>query len=380
MFMLFGFGQGQDHQRHELLYHKLKRLQRGLKAAVDVGLQNGEMVQWPVEAALIRFGEKVKMLTSQYKVAEETWTKFDAPSNKDITDEQHFAALSDIASILHERSLEWWPCRGTLIALLRHGSRSGALADGRVDVVDFDVDVMVGVQSEESWMQERAYIRDGLIARGWDDCLARTSVDAPYGSDALLRSRQDLVLCVRHEPPMVLDITSYITGPDTGGSVHVQEFCGRKPKLGSGPRQPTCEVPHNIGVFRSMKGRLRKAAIHPMGHCRAGHISVPCPRRPMETLQAMFHLTNVTATCMALPDVAARQNRDLPSDKREAWQSQGLSLRDVEVLRNRSAELEAAGFMSMAPYFDSEVCREQMRHSTMRALSSRRMSRPHSAK
>ena len=32
--------------------------------------------------------------------------------------------------------LEWWPCRGTLIALLRHGRRSAVLASGRVSRIE----------------------------------------------------------------------------------------------------------------------------------------------------------------------------------------------------------------------------------------------------
>lgn len=41
------------------------------------------------------------------------------------------------------------------MALLRHGQRAGALAQGRRDVVDHDVDVVVGVVSEMAWLMLR---------------------------------------------------------------------------------------------------------------------------------------------------------------------------------------------------------------------------------
>lgn len=46
---------------------------------------------------------------------------------------------------------DWFPYSGTLISLLRHGGRSGMLSNGKVDVVDHDVDIMVGTTSEAEW-------------------------------------------------------------------------------------------------------------------------------------------------------------------------------------------------------------------------------------
>ena len=54
------------------------------------------------------------------------------------------------------------------MALLRHGQRAGALATGR-DVVDHDVDVMVGVESEMAWLMLRWTINMKLRHLGADD-------------------------------------------------------------------------------------------------------------------------------------------------------------------------------------------------------------------
>ena len=76
-------------------------------------------------------------------------------------------ALEDVAAIMSSLGLEWWPCRGTLIALLRHGARSGALAAGRRrhrrDVVDHDVDVMVGVPSVSAWSSTLRWLVDAQL-------------------------------------------------------------------------------------------------------------------------------------------------------------------------------------------------------------------------
>ena len=72
-----------------------------------------------------------------------------------------------MAAIMSSLGLEWWPCRGTLIALLRHGACSGVLAPSpghpRRDVVDHDVDVMVGVPSEAAWSSTLRWLVDAQL-------------------------------------------------------------------------------------------------------------------------------------------------------------------------------------------------------------------------
>lgn len=74
-------------------------------------------------------------------------------------------ALQDVKDIMEEAGVDWFPYEGTLIALLRHGFRSGELSNGKQDVVDHDVDVLVGVISETHWLQLRWFINNKL--RHW---------------------------------------------------------------------------------------------------------------------------------------------------------------------------------------------------------------------
>ena len=68
---------------------------------------------------------------------------------------------------------DWFPYRGTLVALLRHGQRAGALAQGRRDVVDHDVDVVVGVVSEMAWLMLRWTINMKLRHLGAADAAGK---------------------------------------------------------------------------------------------------------------------------------------------------------------------------------------------------------------
>lgn len=55
-----------------------------------------------------------------------------------------------------------------------------------------------------------------------------------------------------------------------------------------------CYIPRDAGTLRGGQGRLRSSAIRPLGRCKAGHISVPCPHKPLETLQATMPEVNFT--------------------------------------------------------------------------------------
>ncbi|CAE8705170.1 unnamed protein product [Polarella glacialis] len=331
-----------SHGLHHSRFHQLGIYNTEMQAAAYI-CSPEEIFGWPVNEVI----ESVSQIASffQHKVAEISSMFGEAgdAENKDITDEQHSAALEDAAVVLNDLQLEWWPCRGTLIGLLRHGGRSGSLSQGRTDVVDHDVDLMVGVASAAAWLLLRERIEAGLQMRGWSKCLSRSSVNAEGGTDTYNLARPDLLLCIRKNPSMVLDVQSYITHPGFGDMVHVQRFCP------DGEGSGTCYVP-SAGAFWPAHGRLRRSHIQPLGRCRSGRISVPCPRRPLETLKAFWD--DLNSTCIAVPDVEKRSRRTgVLSDLRESWQSEGLTAEDVSVLRQRSAELDAAGFMSMTPYF-----------------------------
>ncbi|CAJ1339347.1 unnamed protein product [Effrenium voratum] len=333
-----------DHEEH---FNRLAVYERTM---VEAAHECGHDVRWPLIFAYDVLRKVGDWLVHRVEKSQKLWDP-DNIEEKEITDEQHIQALEDIAAVLDSEGLEWWPCRGTLIALLRHGRRSGKLAGDRIDVVDHDVDVMVGLPSEDHWLTLKWSISEKLRARGWGECYGRYSVDASQESQELLLAREDLMLCVRHNPHMVLDIATYIMAER---SVYAQRYCPPSRRLLGEPlkRQlSACWVPRNRGTLKANFGRLARRAILPLGRCRAGHLAVPCPRRPLETLKATMPGVNFSQHCLAFPDVARRRARGYASDQQ--WLAEELSEEDVEILRRRAKELDDAGFMSMTPYFPS---------------------------
>ena len=267
---------------------------------------------WPVEEAIQLLHEGIGFLQGRVQESLHLIEDMFEEREPELSDQTYLTTLRNFSQVMKGEEMEWWPCRGTLIALLRHGTRGGQLADGQLDVVDHDVDVMIGVPSARMWNERRWSIIDKLKAKGWSQCYGRTSVDAPHSSRNWHLAREDLMLCTRRNPDVALDMATYIIEP--GHSVFSQRFC-------DGLSEPACYIPRTVGSLRARQGRLRKSAIHPMGRCRAGRFSVPCPHRPLETLRATMVARNFTRDCVALPDLRERKLRGYVND-------QSLQLRD----------------------------------------------------
>merc|ERR1711924_223546 len=71
-------------------------------------------LDWPISWGEKRCRRYYDMLWEDVYESKDAWATMEVPGN--VTD------------------AEWWPCRGTLIALLRHGGRSGLLSRQLVDV------------------------------------------------------------------------------------------------------------------------------------------------------------------------------------------------------------------------------------------------------
>ncbi|CAK9009382.1 unnamed protein product [Durusdinium trenchii] len=346
MFMLhdikFAFA-SRNNLEHEGLFHRLSRLQKEM--LLGMGLSHQTDGSWPFSEAARAYTEIVQWLNERVAASRPQWD----PEPVDTSDEAHTQALEDVSVILEEEGLDWFPYSGTLIALLRHGLRSGHL-DAVRDVVDHDVDVLVGVTSAEAWQTVRWNILHKLEQRGWDNCFSRTSVDAPSGDPKAALAREDLLLCTRTNPRISLDMGSYILGDR---SIYVQRYC-----VGDVMGQDWgCYIPR-LGTLRTRGGRLPRAAIYPLQRCKCGSFSVPCPARPLEVLKATMPGWNFSEHCLPLPDIAQRRARRDGSeadqaDEEDSWVAEGLTAEDVQVLRDRAVELEKAGYMSMLPYFST---------------------------
>lgn len=305
---------------------------------------------WPLAQGFRRVQRYYDLLWQDVYDSRDAWAIMEEPGL--ITDDLYHSAMDEVAEVFGSMALEWWPCRGTLIAFLRHGSRSGPLSRGLVDVVERDIDVMIGVADEDEWEYVGKNIELELKALGWSRCWTKAS--AELGSRLQFVVRKDILYCVRLEPVyMMLDITSYITGTSEP-YVFVHRVCGpaaEKPDDGRQTRVlaagPGCAVAGDIGPLRYGGGVLGKGSIHPLARCRARSIAVPCPRQPLETIRAMAH-SGLDPGCIALPDPRGREPSD-PWTKRLS--DEGLRAEDVEILKQRSAQLDQLGFKSMTPFF-----------------------------
>ena len=113
---------------------------------------------------------------------------------------------------------------------------------------------------------------------------------------------QDLLLCVRKQPHSFhLDFSTYLADRP-GPNLYVHRIC---------QDDGSCIIPHDVGPMASTHGRLRKSSVRPLGRCRAGRITVPCPRRPVDTLRTFLGY-NFSKHCLALPDVSGNVVRALP--------------------------------------------------------------------
>lgn len=69
----------------------------------------------------------------------------------------------------------YWPIKGTALLMLRHGTWHGALADGKVDMVDRDMDFAIACSKAETWFVAVDFITTALMQRrGWAGCIHHT--------------------------------------------------------------------------------------------------------------------------------------------------------------------------------------------------------------
>merc|ERR1712032_1596689 len=65
---------------------------------------------------------------------------------------------------------EWWPIMGTLIGLLRYGQLHGDLTEGKVDLVDDDIGLLLTMPSARDWLAFCVRFTAELRMRGWFGC------------------------------------------------------------------------------------------------------------------------------------------------------------------------------------------------------------------
>jgi len=92
-------------------------------------------------------------------------------------------AFRDAISAFHELGAIFFPVKGSLIGILRYGASIGELADGKVDMVDNDLDFWVQTNYSD-WGSFCHKFTDKLIRAGWSYCMLhngrRGSIAIPH--------------------------------------------------------------------------------------------------------------------------------------------------------------------------------------------------------
>ncbi|CAE7019853.1 Ankrd54 [Symbiodinium sp. CCMP2456] len=316
--------------------------------------------KWPLVKGWRRVNRYYDLLWQDVYDSEEAWSRMEG--EKSVSDEEYHKFFFDVVDTFEALHAEWWPCRGTLIAFLRHGARSGSLSSSKKkDVVDQDIDVMLGVEDEASFEEIGRSVENLLRKKGWDRCWTKSSQSAQQSAQSFETGalRRDLLYCVHTGPPyMMLDVTSYVTLSHTEPQmpyVFVHRVCEKALMQGlqglaagvDGRTGERCVVPPKLGPLQEASGGLAvlfKEAIYPFKKCKALRRSIPCPNKPLDTLIAMSH-SGLSTSCIALPDTKGRG--DDPFTRQLA--SEGLNSEDVRILQDRAQDLERQGIARASP-------------------------------
>ena len=130
------------------------------------------------------------------------------PMEINVSDKEKERAFTDAVQTLTALGQDWFPAGGSLIALLRYGELHGHLADGKVDVVDTDLDFNVRVEGQRHWLRTVGRLTRMMLALGWSDCQLLYRWGAPLGGS---------LKCTIEEPfDFALDFEPYVVGKGEG--------------------------------------------------------------------------------------------------------------------------------------------------------------------
>jgi len=296
---------------------------------------------------------------------------------------------------------EWWPIMGTLIGLLRYGRLHGRLSDGKVDLVDDDIDLLVVIPSADAWLAFCLKLTKLLRQVGWLGCAHALQLRYHNNTQRLAGAGADLrglaiLICARigHLADVILNVY-WVLPVEAHQPVHSQAAdCPRA--VSRGPRAPTCGARVRIAevhavaaaditeevlcmsgggcwsvsaFFGHWPGAVLPARLRqPAGRCEAWGQPAVCPHAAAHIAQ---HWNNGEYwrppavgsvydgwPCLALPDIACPDPSALgeslawhidrqPSEPRNVrLREEGLSRDDIAVLRMERRRLQNRGFLA----------------------------------
>ncbi|CAD7940391.1 unnamed protein product [Amoebophrya sp. A120] len=191
-------------------------------------------------------------------------------SDEDFTAYYH-SSFKEIADIFtNEMKLDWFPIRGTLIALMRYGAAGARELRNHPDFLENDIDIVIGVKDEQEWSYLQKTLT--LVLEKWSPdvkCFVKTTVQPHEGVQAAQEVhdfyhkgktnaeieaagghremteddrikplpveyfRKDLLYCIRKQPAtLLIDINSYIRDTDRNIAYGHRTFRSRAAQVG----------------------------------------------------------------------------------------------------------------------------------------------------
>jgi len=247
--------------------------------------------------------------------------------------------------------VEWWPTDGTLLALLRYGDLRGHLTNGKVDVVDRDLDFMVGVHNESDW-EDVQHLFPSLLEYNAapDDVECGARIDGRtqrhFLASQFVLDSVECTYCAgerasqRHFNPracVVVSMQRYLIDSRKRVAI-VQRICN---ETGG------CVTVSDAAPLQHWRGELPLRLLRPFGLCRGpGGASLPCPRSAVAVLSLLNEGEHAAggASCLAFPFITGERQAD---DERN-WRllDEGLDTRDLDMLVRFSHGLASHGFAS----------------------------------
>jgi hypothetical protein len=223
-----------------------------------------------------------------------------------------------------------YPTEGILIGGLRFGSIHGSLGHGQVNVVDDDIDFMVGVESEEQWERVATEVEHRLVhERDWYDCWPRKRTAEDFDPDTYDKLRCNFIApklrtLWRHR--LHLDAHRFIIDKEKKLLYSHRVFDSNgKPMYGGYP-------------YEWWDGILPWDVLFPLSKCEIFGRAMACPNKPIELLR-YSHNGEYAKSCLAFPP------------------TQNIDQADVATLYKYAEHLEANGYKSMRSMLDDkELC------------------------
>jgi len=247
------------------------------------------------------------------------------PSPSPTQYEQFFLEVSEtLETVSRLLEADFWPVEGSLVGILRYGATNGDLGEGKFDMVDDDIDFMVGVKTETDWIVLVPRLLASLTSKGWADCVLSST------EQHLESRRMDRLRCFKggllSRFLIKVDLHSCIVMKEDGVAFN-HKWVDKE----------TGQLSYGGYPFEAWGGLLPLNLIYPLNRCKCYNRVLSCPNKPVALLKKWNNYEYDRAGCLALP--LARTTR-----------------REQIAIMEHSKRLNDEGFASFLEEFKHPLC------------------------